>query len=215
MKDQNWTKRIKDIKIKNTKSKTVRIYPNSLGWWSYLSPWTLIVLPRNSPVLSVENQLSDNFILKFTHSNTYELEVQFLPMGTIADNLFGTRLHFFHDTRLKVHWHKNVWLMSNKISNSQTWAYNGNRSTRSNIKISHWNAGNGKWESKRTQIELLIQEKFPDILFIIRSQPIQYTARPHETYHGIWSVPTRSHDGETPLCQNCVISKRRYCVTDP
>ena len=34
------------------------------------------------------------------------------------------------------------------------------------MKVLHWNAGNGWWESKRLEIETLIVETAPDIIFI-------------------------------------------------
>ena len=34
------------------------------------------------------------------------------------------------------------------------------------LKISHWNAGSSWWESKRTEVQALIMETEPDLLFV-------------------------------------------------
>ena len=45
-------------------------------------------------------------------------------------------------------------------------AYNGNRVLRNLIKIGHWNAGNGAWDKKRIELEALLLQKTPDLLFV-------------------------------------------------
>ena len=57
-------------------------------------------------------------------------------------------------------------LFSNKIRNRNVRAYNGNRVLRNLIKIGHWNAGNGAWDKKRIELEALVLQKSPDILFV-------------------------------------------------
>ena len=56
--------------------------------------------------------------------------------------------------------------MSNKQRNRRKSTYNGNRIVRNIIKLSHWNAGNAKWENKQTEIEALLMDKSPDLLFV-------------------------------------------------
>ena len=34
------------------------------------------------------------------------------------------------------------------------------------VKIAHWNMGNKFWQNKRTEVEAVILEKTPDLLFI-------------------------------------------------
>ena len=43
---------------------------------------------------------------------------------------------------------------------------NGNREIRNIIKITHWNMGSKKWEKKLTEVDALILEKSPDLLFL-------------------------------------------------
>ena len=66
----------------------------------------------------------------------------------------------------RIQWRTRPLLMSNKLRNREIHAMNGNRLIRTIIKVAYWNIGNGLWENKRTEIELLILEKSPDILFI-------------------------------------------------
>ena len=59
---------------------------------------------------------------------------------------------------------RSILLFSNKDRNSRIKSYNGNRLNL--LKIAHWNAGNSKWETKRIEVEALVLQKQPDILFI-------------------------------------------------
>ena len=57
-------------------------------------------------------------------------------------------------------------MTSNKVRNRYMRSYNGNRMIRNVVKLAHWNVGNARWEKKTLEIEALVLEKSPDILFI-------------------------------------------------
>ena len=59
---------------------------------------------------------------------------------------------------------RQIILLSNKDRNARIKSYNGNRMNL--INIAHWNAGNSKWETKRIEIEALVLQKQPDLLFV-------------------------------------------------
>ena len=63
-------------------------------------------------------------------------------------------------------WKERIKLTSRKITNRLRRAYNGNRGARNSVQIAHWNLGSCKWERKKTEIEALLLEKDPDIIFI-------------------------------------------------
>ena len=63
-------------------------------------------------------------------------------------------------------WKQNILLSSNKLRNRALRIRNGNRINRSILKLSHWNMGSSLWHNKRTEIEALILEKHPDLLYI-------------------------------------------------
>ena len=65
-----------------------------------------------------------------------------------------------------VKWRNSVRWESNKLMNSEIRAKNGNRESRSIIKIAHWNMGNSLWQNKRTDIDALVLQKSPDVLYI-------------------------------------------------
>ena len=56
--------------------------------------------------------------------------------------------------------------MSSKLINKAVKMRNGNRSSRSVIKIYHWNMGNKLWQSKHEEIESLILDNDPDLFFV-------------------------------------------------
>ena len=78
----------------------------------------------------------------------------------------GWSLHFCLHTGSRIHWKDIVEMQSNKIRNKRAKTYNGNRAIRNVIKITQWNMGYNRWENKRVDIEVLTQEKTPDLLFI-------------------------------------------------
>ena len=58
-----------------------------------------------------------------------------------------------------------AWI-SSKLRKRNVTAKNGNCQIKNVIKISHWNAGNQLWQNKRLEIEALILDNTPDLLFI-------------------------------------------------
>ena len=56
--------------------------------------------------------------------------------------------------------------MSGKEKNRVIKAQNGNRTLKQVIKVFHWNIGPGWWENKIVEVEGLIEENHPDLLFI-------------------------------------------------
>ena len=65
-----------------------------------------------------------------------------------------------------IKWKINVVWLSNREMNREIKSMNGNIFKSPRIKIMHWNAGSKKWDNKRTQIESLLVEKSPELLFI-------------------------------------------------
>ena len=59
-----------------------------------------------------------------------------------------------------------LWWSSNKLRNRAVKMRNGNRINRNMLKISHWNMGNAMWQNKRTELDALILDKHPDLLYI-------------------------------------------------
>ena len=55
--------------------------------------------------------------------------------------------------------------LSNKARNKLVRSRNGNEGNNI-LKIQHWNLGSRHWHRKRTEIEALLQESEPDLLFI-------------------------------------------------
>ena len=56
--------------------------------------------------------------------------------------------------------------LSNKRRNKLVKSYNGNGKLRHSVSVVHWNAGNRHWRRKTEEIESLILEKDPDLLFV-------------------------------------------------
>ena len=65
-------------------------------------------------------------------------------------------------------WKMTEWHLTNKRRNRQVKSRNGNRGggVKQTLKIAHWNAGPGWWEHKKVEIESLLLESEPDMLFI-------------------------------------------------
>ena len=57
-------------------------------------------------------------------------------------------------------------MISNKLRNKHVHASNVNIINRSIVKLAHWNMGNKCCENKKTEIEALILDKSPDLLYI-------------------------------------------------
>ena len=57
------------------------------------------------------------------------------------------------------------WL-SNKLMNRRIKSQNGNSKLKQAIKVYHWNRRNGWWERSLDEIETIVAEKSPDLLFI-------------------------------------------------
>ena len=56
--------------------------------------------------------------------------------------------------------------MSNREMNREIKAQNGNGTVKQILKVYHWNKGHGWWENKLEEIETLVAEKVPDLIFI-------------------------------------------------
>ena len=56
--------------------------------------------------------------------------------------------------------------LSKKMMNKLVHSRNGNRINRNWVKLAHWNMGNKLWQNKRTDIEAVLLEKSPDLLYI-------------------------------------------------
>ena len=56
------------------------------------------------------------------------------------------------------------WAKPSKLRNKQIKTYNGNR--KNSISIMHWNLGSKYWEKKQTEIQALVDQYSPDVLFI-------------------------------------------------
>ena len=65
-----------------------------------------------------------------------------------------------------ISWRTNVKLISNKLRNRGIRAINGNRVNRMIVKLAHWNAGSCFWQNKQTQIEAMLLDKTPNLVFI-------------------------------------------------
>ena len=87
--------------------------------------------------------------------------------------LVGSWSNVYSNNDKLVKWKaRSLWL-SNKLRNKQIKITNGNRENRNIIKITHWNMGNKKWENKMTEVDALILEKTPDIIFLSEANLFQ------------------------------------------
>ena len=86
------------------------------------------------------------------------------PTSGTSGQLPGHWLPPLQPTRRSLKETRHFLLLSNKDRNSRARSYNGNRLNLLNI--AHWNAGNSRWETKRTELEALVLQKQPDILFV-------------------------------------------------
>ena len=85
--------------------------------------------------------------------------------GTI-NPIEGQWTNFYLVAGKPVRWRNTVRWQSNKLMNSRIRSSNGNRETRNIIKIAHWNMGNSLWQNKRVEIDALVLDKQPDVLYI-------------------------------------------------
>ena len=114
--------------------------------------------------LTPQNVLSDN-----TEISTIS---QCNPnIGT--DILMGSWSNNFRKNDKIVKWKSRSLWLSNKLRNKKIKTTNGNREIRNIIKITHWNMGNKKWENKMTEVDALILEKTPDIIFLSEANLFQ------------------------------------------
>ena len=102
---------------------------------------------------------------------------------------------------------RSILLFSNRERNSRMRSYNGNRLNL--IKLVHWNAGNSKWESKRIELEALVLEKQPDILFISEANLWKDLDDNQRDIPGYTLAFPQSNDGKSQLCQVSALSQRR------
>ena len=68
--------------------------------------------------------------------------------------------------------------ISNKIRNNLIKQRNGNG--KNTLSISHWNLGSKLWKNKRNQIQALVDQDNPDVLFISEAN-LDETTSPHES----------------------------------
>ena len=78
----------------------------------------------------------------------------------------GPEIHFCQHSGQTIFWDGMPRLLSSKLRNKRVKMYNGNRLIRNIIKLAHWNLGNSKWENKLIEIEALVLELTPDLIFI-------------------------------------------------
>ena len=64
------------------------------------------------------------------------------------------------------YWQQNIKLQSKKAMNRAMHSLNGNRQVRNVIQIAHWNLGSHNWQNKITELDALLQEATPDMLFV-------------------------------------------------
>ena len=69
-----------------------------------------------------------------------------------------------HEINQKIWKELKSWAPSNKIRNKDVKSYNGNR--KGNISVMHWNLGSKHWDKKRDEVQLLVDQLSPDLLFI-------------------------------------------------
>ena len=70
------------------------------------------------------------------------------------------------DQMRRPHYLSRIELLTSKEQNRRMKMYNGNRQWGHSISISHWNAGSTHWQRKKEEIEALVLQKNPDILYI-------------------------------------------------
>ena len=121
------------------------------------------LLETNHNVKFLHWEILDNISLKLTRSHCVQLEVNYTETGSIK-LLDGRWTHFSRVAGNSVSLTRTPLFLPSKLRNRRMKAYNGNRMNV--LKLSHWNAGNSKWETKIIEIEALVLERKPDILFI-------------------------------------------------
>ena len=78
-------------------------------------------------------------------------------------NVTGWRHQTFLITGQRIKHPKIICLKSNKIRNRMKRMINGNRGSKDNLKIIHWNMGAKLWENKLLEIQAVILQYKPDI----------------------------------------------------
>ena len=201
--DKNEIKYIKNIKKKTTKKKDKDTMPR-MAFFLII----MIVHPEGSKHVDTVQ----NFIESELTSRSMEMKIS-APytrnFGTNTENVSmksGWKIHTWNSSKhrnyaLVEDWQERIKMLSRKLRNKQTRAYNGNRGARNNIHIAHWNLGNSKWENKTTEVEALLLEKGPDIIFV--SEANLYASLPdHERQIGDYDLYLpRNHDGKAQLCK--------------
>ena len=120
--------------------------------------------PENCYNLTPQNSLSDN-----TEISTMS---QHNPNTGTYIMISGSSNYIRKNDKI-VRWKSRPLWLSNKMRNKKIKIKNGNRETRNIIKITHWNMGNKKWENKMTEVDALILEKTPDIIFLSEANLFQ------------------------------------------
>ena len=82
--------------------------------------------------------------------------------GTLAGHLAG----FYRLDGIIINWNRIIKMTSSKLRNRRVRATNGNRENRTLVKLAHWNAGNKFWQNKLIEIEEMLLDKTPDLVFI-------------------------------------------------
>ena len=128
------------------------------GSWKYCHLFTLILLFSN--LYTPESVPGDTESTSLIFENT-EMDTVVGMWDTVLDmNVFLLDVNKF------MRWNTNRRWISSKIMNRRIKSINGNRTVNSNLSILHWNGGSRKWQNKRLDIELLLREKNPDMLYV-------------------------------------------------
>ena len=77
----------------------------------------------------------------------------------------GLWIEYFLMSGKPIRWKSNKLWISNRLRNRAVGATNGNRMNRNILKLVHWNMGSKRWERKKTEIDALILDKSPDLLY--------------------------------------------------
>ena len=150
-------------------------------WKLLLLLWLLTTTVKSSvkPSPHVVQLVDDTVLSSTVYPQTHHSDKIFTTVS--AHYLDGNRLYFCPVTWKALKWNKRIIWISSKLQNKSVKMKNGNRSTRSVIKIYHWNMGNKLWQNKRDEIEALIIDKSPDLFFISEANLME-TLPDHERH---------------------------------
>ena len=135
----------------------------------------------------IQNTVTQNFTAEYT---VIESSISMSTMSTSMNNV-----HYIRLNGNIYKWAEVEGWITNKCRNRKIKTVNGNRGggIKHTLKIVHWNAGGSWWEAKKEEIEALIFETEPDLLFISEANLRLNTPSEQKDIQGYYMLTPNTH----------------------